>query len=142
MSLTNVWVQTLGDGLVRADQIAGIDAHQTPALSGKPSRWLLDVIASIPTGSGSRYGWTITALHRTVTQTAENPGTAPAELARLLAQLDAIEARGIVTAERARPDEADGGPAGRAAGGGGPVHFRFAPFAQPAPGRRSDAEYL
>jgi len=41
MSLTTVWVQTQGDGLVRADQIIGIDAHQTPALSGKPARWLL-----------------------------------------------------------------------------------------------------
>jgi hypothetical protein len=29
VSLTNVWVQTQGDGLVRADQIVGIEAHQT-----------------------------------------------------------------------------------------------------------------
>jgi hypothetical protein len=38
-------VQTLGDGLVRADQVTGIDAHQTPALTGKPSRWLLGAMA-------------------------------------------------------------------------------------------------
>ena len=44
MSLTNVWVQTQGDGLVRADQIVGIEAHQTPALAGKPARWLFDVV--------------------------------------------------------------------------------------------------
>jgi len=30
MSLVNVWVHTQRDGLVRADQIVGIDAHQTP----------------------------------------------------------------------------------------------------------------
>ncbi|WP_300011754.1 hypothetical protein [Pseudonocardia sp.] len=36
MSLTNVWVQTQADGLVRADQVVGIDAHQTPALSLDP----------------------------------------------------------------------------------------------------------
>ena len=29
VSLSNVWVQTLADGLVQADQIIGIDAHQT-----------------------------------------------------------------------------------------------------------------
>ena len=29
MGLSRVWLQTLGDGLVRADQITGIDAHQT-----------------------------------------------------------------------------------------------------------------
>jgi hypothetical protein len=45
VSLSNVWVQTLGDGLVRADQVTGIDAHQTPALTGKPSRWLLGAMA-------------------------------------------------------------------------------------------------
>jgi len=56
VSLTNVWVQTQSDGLVRADQITGIDAHQTPALSGKPARWLLDVVLGSSIGSGSREG--------------------------------------------------------------------------------------
>ena len=31
VSLTNVWVQTQGDGLVRADQIVGIEAHDPVA---------------------------------------------------------------------------------------------------------------
>ena len=35
MSMTRVWLQTLADGLVRADQVVGIDIHQTPALTGK-----------------------------------------------------------------------------------------------------------
>jgi hypothetical protein len=35
VSLTNVWVQIQGDGLVRAVQIVGIEAHRTPALAGK-----------------------------------------------------------------------------------------------------------
>jgi hypothetical protein len=135
VSLTNVWVQTLGDGLVRADQIVGIDAHQTPAITGKPSRWLLDVVASVPTGSGSREGWTITVLHRTVIQTDHNPGSAPVELARLLAQLDATDATGVISAERSRPDE-DRGADWR------PVRFRFTPFAQPAPGQLPDAEFV
>ena len=42
VSLANVWVQTWADGLVRADQIVGIEAHPTPAVAGKPSRWLVD----------------------------------------------------------------------------------------------------
>ena len=79
VSLTNVWVQTAADGLVRADQIVGIDAHQTPALSGKPPRWLLDVILPASIGSGTRDGWAVTAVHRTLIQTAEDPtGDTPA----------------------------------------------------------------
>ena len=73
VSLTNVWVQTAADGLVRADQIVGIDAHQTPALSGKPARWLLDVVLTASIGSGTRDGWAVTAVHRTLIQTAEDP---------------------------------------------------------------------
>jgi len=30
MSLTKMWVQTQGDGLVHTDQVTGIEAHQTP----------------------------------------------------------------------------------------------------------------
>ena len=75
MGLSRVWVQTLSDGLVRADQITGIDAHQTPALTGKPARWLLDVVLAVPIGSGHREGWTVTALHRTVIQTGHDPST-------------------------------------------------------------------
>lgn len=98
MSLTNVWVQTAADGLVRADQVVGIGAHQTPTLSGKPARWLLDVVLPVSIGSGcTRDGWAITAVHRTLIQTAEDPtGDTPLALARLLAQLDLGNAAGVI----------------------------------------------
>jgi hypothetical protein len=142
MGLSRVWLQTLGDGLVRADQITGIDAHQTPALTGKPARWLLDVVLAVPIGSGHREGWTVTALHRTVLQTGHDPGAAAPALARLLAQLDVINAAGIISASTV----AEGGghepktENGSAVAGG--VRLRFAPFAEPAPGRHTGAEYL
>ena len=66
MSLTSVWLQTLGDGLVRADQVVGVDVHQTPALTGKASHWLLDVVLPTPIGSGARGEWDITIVHRTL----------------------------------------------------------------------------
>jgi hypothetical protein len=142
MGLSRVWLQTLGDGLVRADQITGIDAHQTPALTGKPARWLLDVVLAVPIGSGHREGWTVTALHRTVLQTGHDPGAAAPALARLLAQLDVINAAGIVSASAVT--EAGGNEPktedGSAVAGG--VRLRFAPFAEPAPGRHTGAEYL
>jgi hypothetical protein len=81
------------DGLVRADQVTGIDAHQTPALTGKPSRWLLDVVLPVSIGSGHREGWGVTVLHRTLIQTSADPGNAAAALARLLAQLDLTGSR-------------------------------------------------
>jgi hypothetical protein len=56
VSLTSVWMQTAPDGLVRTDQVIGIEAHQTPALTGKPARWLLDVVLPVPIGSGTRQG--------------------------------------------------------------------------------------
>lgn len=145
MSLTNVWVQTQGDGLVRADQVVGIDAHQTPALSGKPSRWLLDVVLSASIGSGTREGWGVTVLHRTLMQAPEDPGDAPAALARLLAQLDLVSAAGVITAHRedARtemPDEPS--RAEDVVAHAGRVRFRFVPFANPAPGHHTGAEYL
>lgn len=128
MGLTNVWVRTLGDGLVRADQVVGIDAHQTPVLSGKPTRWLLDVIASVPAGSGNRESWIITALHHTVIQTDDAPGDAPSDLAKLLAALDARDAAGIVSAEK----------------GAGGVRFEFEEFVEPPPrpAEGPDTEYL
>jgi hypothetical protein len=54
VGVANVWVQTQGDGLVRADRIIGIDAHQTPAVHGKPARWLLDVVLGSCIGHGTR----------------------------------------------------------------------------------------
>jgi hypothetical protein len=143
MGLTNVWLQTQGDGLVRADQVTGIDAHQTPVISGKPARWLLDVVVSVPTGSGGREGWVVSALHRTLIQTSHDPGEAPAALARLLAQLDHVNAAGVIVTSR------DEGRRGAERAGeeeevvtAGAVRFRFQPFAQPDPGRHTAAEYL
>jgi hypothetical protein len=147
MGLCRVWLQTLGDGLVRADQITGIDAHQTPALTGKPSRWLLDVQLAVPIGSGNREDWTVTALHRTVIQTGNDPSPAAPALARLLAQLDVINAAGIISASLVteRGDRGEGGNRPRtedATAVAGGVRLRFAPFAEPAPGRHTGAEYL
>src|ERR1043165_6099193 len=138
MGLERVWVQTLSDGLVRADQITGIDAHQTPALTGKPARWLLDVVLGVPIGSGHREGWTVTALHRTVIQTGQDTSPAAPALARLLAQLDLINAAGIITASPAtdRGARGEGGSApkpedGTAVAGGDRLGAR--PFPAPAP---------
>jgi hypothetical protein len=148
VSLTNVWVQTLADGLVRADQVTGIDAHQTPALSGKPSRWLLDVVLPASIGSGTREGWGVTILHRTLIQTAHDPGDAPAVLARLLAQLDLASAAGVVTTSREDVGGGDPAPADRSSAtddysaGTSRIRFRFVPFPSPAPGRHTGAEYL
>jgi hypothetical protein len=142
VSLVNVWVQTQRDGLVRADQIVGIDAHQTPALSGKPSYWLLDVVLPAPIGSGHREGWNMNVLHRTLVQTSYDPGDAPAALARLLAQLDLTSAAGIITANREGSGAAQApGPAAHEAGTDR-IRFRFVPFSSPAPGHHTGAEYL
>jgi hypothetical protein len=148
VGLTNVWLQTLSDGLVRADQITAIDAHQTPALTGKPSRWLLDVVLPTPTGSGTRGDWVISASHRTLIQTPHDPGDAPAALARLLAQLDAVNATGIITATREEPRTGTstagrtGTEADPASTAGSTVRFRFTPFPDPPPGHHTGAEYL
>jgi hypothetical protein len=145
MSLTSVWVQTQGDGLVRADEIVGIDAHQTPALAGKPARWLLDVVLASSIGSGTREDWGVTVLHRTLIQTSEDPAEAPVALARLLSQLDLVSAAGIVSTGREKPSaptiegvsdvDALVARASR-------VRFRFVPFPSPAAGHHTGAEYL
>lgn len=155
MGLTNVWLQTAADGLLRADQVIGIDAHQTPALSGKPPRWLLDVVVPVSVGNGIREDWGVTVLHRTLLQTSEDPGDAPAALARLLAQLDVTAAAGVIKAGRedVRDQEPDVRSAdvadadshrtdGDLVAGSGRVRFRFVPFSGPAPGHHTDAEYL
>lgn len=150
MSLTNVWVQTQGDGLVRADQITGIDAHPSPALTGKRSRWLLDVVLAASIGSGAREGWALTMVHRTLIQTPEDPGEAPAALARLLAQLDQANLAGIVSiSHAATPATTDNAAADASAAGSdefiavsSTVRFRFVPFPHPAPGHHTGAEYL
>ncbi|WP_250550536.1 hypothetical protein [Pseudonocardia sp. H11422] len=106
------------DGLVRADQIVGIDAYPTPEIAGKPSRWLLDVSLAVPVGSGGPGGWEITSLHRTLAQTSVEPGGAPLVLAKLLAELDAAEAAGVLRAVTDRV----------ATGVSGDVRFTFDPF--------------
>ena len=153
MSLTNVWLQTWGDGLVRADQVIGIDVHQTPALTGKPAHWLLDIVLPASTGNGTRGDWTVTALHRTLVQTSQQPGDAATVLARLLAQLDTINAAGVITTTSHHPgagvaaaDPERVGIAGvdeeQVAPGSGSVRFRFLPFPSPPPGHHTGAEYL
>jgi hypothetical protein len=143
VSLARVWLQTQGDGLVRADQVVGIDAHQTPALTGKPAHWLLDVVLTSAVGSGQRGEWGLNVLHRTLVQTPDSPGDAPAALARLLAQLDTINAAGIVIVgrqgapHRAGPELDEGLEVGSSV-----VRFRFEPFPSPPPGRHTDTEYL
>lgn len=140
MSLTNVWLQSLGDGLVRADQVIGIDSHETPELAGKPTRWLLDAVLAIPTGSGTRSDWGVGILHRTLAQTPHRPGTAPEDLARLLAQLDLVSAAGIVTITR-DPTQPGAAP-GEAAEPSSTLRLRFTPFASPEPGHHTAGEYL
>jgi hypothetical protein len=139
MSLSSVWLRTQGDGLVRADQVVGIDAHQTPALTGKPARWLLDIVLEASVGSGQRGDWGLDVLHRTLAQTPQPPGDAPAVLARLLAQLDAMNAAGIVTVARRDRQDRDSADDGLQAETS-VLRFRFEPFAGPPPGPRAEPE--
>jgi hypothetical protein len=138
VSLTNVWVQTPADGLVRADQVIGIEAHTTAGVRDTPSHWLLDVVLTTSVGSGFRESWNVTALHRTLAQTAFAPGGASVALARLLAQLDGISAAGVINVEK---DDSAVNPQGLTTSSGG-IRFRFVPFPVPAPRDRTDAEYL
>ncbi|OLT03813.1 hypothetical protein BJF90_03930 [Pseudonocardia sp. CNS-004] len=103
VSLTNVWVQTHADGLVRADQVIGIEAHTTAGLRDTQSHWLLDVVLATSVGSGFREGWNVTALHRTLAQTAVAPQGAAAALAELLARLDVMSAAGVIDVVRDAP---------------------------------------
>ena len=137
MSLTNVWVQTNSDGVVRADQVIGIEAHTTAGLRDTPSHWLLDVVLVTSVGSGYREGWTVTALHRTLAQTAVVPEGASVALARLLAHLDTINAAGVINVEKVNSERND---AHTASAGG--IRFQFEPFQAPVRDDHADAEYL
>jgi hypothetical protein len=153
MSLTNVWLDTLADGLIRADVVVGVHAHRTPAITGKPSRWLLDVVVPASTGSGRQDSWVIGPAHRTLTQTDWEPSDAPQQLVRLLAQLDAANGEGIISitvvpdsggsapADAGRSTEPSSGTGGNGASGPGP-RFRFTPFRAAEAGRHYDPEYL
>jgi hypothetical protein len=125
LSLSNVWLQLLDGGLVRADQVTEITVRQTPEIAGKPSRWLLTVAVAVPVGSGDPSGWRTGPLHRTLTQTNHCPREAPAALARLLAQLDAVDAAGIMRADTSRVNAA---PHPERTVAAGEVHFGFTAF--------------
>jgi hypothetical protein len=125
VSLANVWLQMLDGSLVRADQVTEITLHQTPEIAGKPSRWLLDVAVAVPVGSGDPSGWRTGPLHRTLTQTDRCPREAPAALARMLTQLDAVDAAGIVRADISRVNAA---PHPERTVAAGQVHFGFTAF--------------
>lgn len=127
MGLTNVWVRTLSDGLIRADHIVGIDAHRTPPLAGKHAHWLLDAVLPAAVGSGRGEVWDLGALHRTLLQTSEEPVNGPVSLASLLAQLDAMDAAGVIVPTMATVPE---DPSTNL------LQFSFVPFptaTQPAP---------
>lgn len=115
MGLERVWVQTLDDGLVRADQVVGVRAHRTASFAGKPARWLLDIVLPVGQGAGGPTQWQVGASHRTLLQTADEPRVAPARLAELMARLDAQDTAGIIAVHRAGEDPAA-------------VEFRFRPF--------------
>ncbi|PVZ12893.1 hypothetical protein [Actinomycetospora cinnamomea] len=100
MGLSRVWIQTLDDGLVRADHVVEVLAHQTAAFSGKPARWLLDVVTSASQGAGTAAAWNLGASHRTLLQTADEPRGAAHRLARMLWELDTKDAAGVVTVRR------------------------------------------
>jgi hypothetical protein len=151
MALTSVWLRTLGDGLIRADQIVGVHAHPTPAGAGKPSHWLLDVVLPAGVGGGQAGTWTVEPLHRTLIQTCTEPVDAGDHLVRLLAQLDTTNASGVITASvgprphnfaRAGPVTAASARTGDGDGEASLVRFRFTPFRAAEPGRHYDPEYL
>ncbi|WP_409464351.1 hypothetical protein [Amycolatopsis sp. GA6-003] len=103
MGLDKVWIQTLSDGLLRADQVVGLTSHATPSLPGKAARWLLDATVAVAAGSGAAAGgWDVGILHRTLAQTAEEPTDAPEALARVLARLDQPGTAGIITPSATR----------------------------------------
>jgi hypothetical protein len=139
VSLTSVWVQTHSDGLVRADQVIGIEAHSTAGLRDTPSHWLLDIVLATSVGSGYRDGWSVTALHRTLAQTAFPPQGSSIALAGLLARLDTISAMGIITVEKEDPGMPEPDAFTASASG---IRFRFVPFRTPVAQDRTDAEYL
>lgn len=109
MGLAGIWIRTLSDGLIRADQVIGIGNHPTPVLPGKPARWLLTVSLAVPAPSGDG------SLHRTLVQSGREARQAPDELAGLLARLAASDATGVLTPRVCGPGRDD-------------VRFEFTPF--------------
>jgi hypothetical protein len=147
VSLTNVWLRTLDDELIRADQVVGIHTHYTPALVGKPAGWLLDVVLLTPLGNRRPDG---RALHRTLIHTPHAPTDAPTALTRLLAQLDAIHATGVITTTSTTADPttsdsdtiAASNTADMQAATPASLRFRFTPFPALGLGHHTGPEYL
>ncbi len=148
MGLERVWIETLDHGLVRADHVVEVLAHKTAPFAGKPAHWLLDVVTATNHGAGSAQTWTLTASHRTLIQTDQPPGGAPARLAALLAALHPADTAGLITTHQT--DESS-------TPGRGAIDFRFQLFPppgldEPTPARsptmsrrdepNSDAHYL
>lgn len=128
MGLARVWIETLDDGLVRADQVVEVLAHQTAAFAGKPARWLLDVVIPVSQGAGAAGQWHLAASHRTLLQTGAEPRGAAQRLVELLCTLDTADAAGIVTPEKApRTSSTAAAPTGTPEG----VTFRFRAFSAP-----------
>jgi hypothetical protein len=100
VGLSRMWIQTLDDGLVRADHVVEILAHRTASFAGKPARWLLDVATAASQGAGTAAQWNLGASHRTLAQTADEPRGAARRLARLLCDLDTRDAAGIISVRR------------------------------------------
>jgi hypothetical protein len=126
VSLTSVWLQTRADGLMRADLVSSIRVRRAPTIAGEAPHWLLDVVLPASTGRSS------------LIQTADEPTDAPEQLARLLAQLDATSAAGIIiittSPSPTRTMRSDASPL--------QVRFRFTSFSDVQAGHQYDAEYL
>jgi hypothetical protein len=101
---------------------------------------LLDVVLAASTSSGLSDSWILGPLHRTLIQTDHEPRDAPGQLVRLLAQLDATNAVGVVTVTPGEPEpDHDTSPARR---GFPSVRLRYTPFPATEAGRHYDARYL
>ena len=95
------------------------------------------MVLPVAIGSGTREGWGVTVLHRTLLQTADDPGPAAVALARLLVQLDLVSATGVITASRVDTPARTTAPADEQLVASGPVRFRFTPFTSPDPGHHT-----
>lgn len=126
LSLDKVWIRTVADGLLRADQIVGLDTRASPLADGRSPHWLLDAALAVPSGGGGEDGWNLTLMRRTLLQTDSEPLAAEETLARLLASLSEVDASGIVTPTTGPAPDDDPAASG--------VRFTFSPFlGTPAP---------
>lgn len=115
VGLTKVWIRTLSDGLLRADQVTGVSCHSTPAIAGNSAHWLLTASVAVPAGSGNRDGWDIADLHRTLAQVGREAPDAPDEFVRTLAELSDADVAGIISPVIGGEDRSE-------------VRFEFTPF--------------